>query len=635
MAILSGDVMAPGAGMLNSRFGSYMLNPYLLGLGYAGTPAPVPGLPSPAPLSPVPTGGTGGGAGGTVPPGGTQQPGQGSGPGGIGNAGGASSAAGAGAAADLAGHPGNAAGANGAPGMVGAATPWDLGYLDLGGVGSGLLSAASTVTPFPYGLIPAALQAGGRAYNTSNTDAIRSQQGIPGLDVGQWIGSVLGLNQYGNLDASNATVANPSQYGQFQTALDSKQLAGAGAVADLFKANALGVPTAETSMGNPYQDGPGGLIGNFLSLLGLGGDTSPAASVQTTNDQLSGDEAAKELASTSGLTLDQARAVLAAMQQGLPGSTALAPDLPGAADAGVLNTNNPGSTTLVNPNTGQISYQGGTGSTAQNNPAGSFSGTTAGGTLGTDGSIGTPYGVSTPPTGLNQGMLDTAATQLAANQAAAAAPAGPPVKGAIMKDGSWQVYDGKTQSWVKVAADGSKQNSNNGNQSNGALANNAPSNLGPGTMSNPGGGTTAPGSAGTGGLNNGFGGGGYAQGGYVGSPEANRPWKDRAQSRPTGSGSMLWDPTTGWTIDLMIPHDPIAPDPQQDRSAIKLAPRKASFAAGGMIPGPITPAIDDAWIKADQREFVVNRAAAKAAGPKLLGMLNTPAGARRLRGMLG
>lgn len=633
-----------------------------------GSPAPVPS-PSPAPVPSAPGGssgspttaggGTGGLPGAPSGVGGGPSGGNGSGPGGVGNAGGAQ-----GNGLSF-GNGGAGVSATPSPGSTDIAaalglTPGSLGYLDIGDIGTGLLGAASMVTPFPYSLIPTVLGAAGRGYNTSVTDAIRAAQGIPGLDIGQVIGSVLGLNNYGALNG-NATVANPSQYGDLQKSIDAKQT-GSDPFASLFKTNTLGLPTAETAGGAPYSDGLGGLLG-----LIFGGGTTPAASVQTTNDQLSGDEAAKELASISGLTLDQARAVLKAMQQGLPGSTALtpaAPPLPGALDAGVLNTNKPGSTTLVNPTTGQISYQGGTGSTAQNNPPGSFSGTTAGGTLAPTGEIGTPYGVTTPPSGLNQGMVDTAATQLAANQAAknasggstpAPVTAGPvysapigPVQGPVSVPQNVQTvsaaptmkYDPNANNgngaWVKINSSGTVSGSNNAQNSGGAIAGINSGN--PTTGINASGGNNDTGF--------GVGSGAYAKGGYVGNLEANRPWKDRAQSRPAGSGSLLWDPTTGWTIDLMVPHDP-APerDPQQERSGIRLAPRKASFAtggpvgfrgmlSGGPVPGRPDQTMDNRPILANEGEFVVRNSAADALGPTVLNWLNNAPNAAKARALL-
>lgn len=59
------------------------------------------------------------------------------------------------------------------------------------------------------------------------------------------------------------------------------------------------------------------------------------------------------------------------------------------------------------------------------------------------------------------------------------------------------------------------------------------------------------------------------------------------------------------------------------------------YAHGGYVRGRPDRIPDNRRIAANEGEYVVQNAAAKAAGRRLLGMLNTPAGAKRLRGMLG
>ncbi len=59
------------------------------------------------------------------------------------------------------------------------------------------------------------------------------------------------------------------------------------------------------------------------------------------------------------------------------------------------------------------------------------------------------------------------------------------------------------------------------------------------------------------------------------------------------------------------------------------------YMGGGYVHGRPDSIPDNRRIAANEGEFVVRNAAAKKAGRKLLGMLNTPAGAARLRGMLG
>ena len=58
------------------------------------------------------------------------------------------------------------------------------------------------------------------------------------------------------------------------------------------------------------------------------------------------------------------------------------------------------------------------------------------------------------------------------------------------------------------------------------------------------------------------------------------------------------------------------------------------FRRGGFVPGKRDAMPDNRPIAADEGEFVVKRSAAKAAGKGLLRSLNTPAGAKKMRGLL-
>jgi hypothetical protein len=205
--------MAFGDEFLN-RFGPYRLQPYdvprYLGApvgGPAGGQINVPGSTTPPPSGSGNGGGNGNGNGNGS---GSPAPGSGSGggSGNGGNAGGASHGPGGGGAGDNAGHPGaNAAGLNG--GLFGNMGP--ASYISLGPWGAGALQAASSLTPFPYSLAPTLASLAMRGYNTANTDAIRSSLGVPGLDLGQVLGSLLGLNDCGSL-SGNQLVASKDQY---------------------------------------------------------------------------------------------------------------------------------------------------------------------------------------------------------------------------------------------------------------------------------------------------------------------------------------------------------------------------------------------------------------------------------------
>lgn len=282
-------IMSQGYSGPDSRFGAYNMAPYVIGQGYApggapgGTPAPLPApTPSPAP-GPAPVPG-GSGSPGLPPPGGVPQgTGSGSGSGVGGNAGGASSGVGGGGAGDNAGHPG--ANGLGSSGDIGGGAPapggtpqangqWGPDDLINIGWGDHLLSAAATALPFPYGTAAGALQGAGRAYNTTAINHMRGQQGIPDTDFGQFLGSVLGLNKYGTLGGNN-TVANPEQLGQRLGQVPAYNLANQAT-------GGFGAP-AETSQGDPYTPGPGGLLGLVSGWLGLTDPSSRSLDVGAVN----------------------------------------------------------------------------------------------------------------------------------------------------------------------------------------------------------------------------------------------------------------------------------------------------------------------------------------------------------------
>lgn len=195
----------------------------------------------------------------------------GSGPGGVGNAGGASQPGNAGAAGDAAGHPGMggfrsatpsdfASRASAGAGQT-ASGESDRGYLDIGPVGKGLLSAASLVAPMPYSAIPSLLGAAGRAYNLFGPTAdIRKEQGLPPTDFWQDVGAIGDLNGYGDF-GGNATIANPQQLGDRLNQVPAYRVAN-----DFF--GQFGAP-AETQKGASYQPGPGGILGFLMRTFGL------------------------------------------------------------------------------------------------------------------------------------------------------------------------------------------------------------------------------------------------------------------------------------------------------------------------------------------------------------------------------
>lgn len=184
----------------------------------APAPSPVPPTtPTPAPApSPGPAGAPGG-AGAGQGAGGQQGGGRGEGQGGNdrGGYGGGGLLGGGNSGWGGGGRGGGGGGGQQAPASGGqAASGWNFGPnqgFDLGQVGAGLLGAASLATPFPYGLPITAAQLGMRGYNTANANAVRSSLGVPSLDVGQTVGSMLGLNDYGAL-GGNQLFANKDQF---------------------------------------------------------------------------------------------------------------------------------------------------------------------------------------------------------------------------------------------------------------------------------------------------------------------------------------------------------------------------------------------------------------------------------------
>lgn len=188
-------------------------------------------------------------------------------------AGNAGNSGNAGAAGDYAGHPGAEASRSATPSDVassrsfsatsptGSTEESNRGYLDIGPVGKGLLSAASILAPMPYSAIPTLLGGAGRLYNALGpTSDIRAEQGLPALNFGQAAGAAFDLNGYGDL-GGNATVANPDQLGQRLNQVPAYKLAG-----DVF--NQFGQP-AETQQGASYQPGPGGILGFVMRAFGL------------------------------------------------------------------------------------------------------------------------------------------------------------------------------------------------------------------------------------------------------------------------------------------------------------------------------------------------------------------------------
>jgi hypothetical protein len=86
------------------------------------------------------------------------------------------------------------------------------GAIDIGDTGQGLLDAAGALTPGWAGLGLSAADMLARGYNTSLSDEQRRALGVEPLDIGQWAGSLFGLNDYGDL-SGNRTLANPDESG--------------------------------------------------------------------------------------------------------------------------------------------------------------------------------------------------------------------------------------------------------------------------------------------------------------------------------------------------------------------------------------------------------------------------------------
>lgn len=167
-------------------------------------PTPAPAGSSPPPGDGVPTPGVGTGTG-------NQGTGSGSGTGWGGNAGGAQGNHGGLGIS----QGGNAAGGQSSGGANTQGGGQSAGFfnfgpnqgINLGSVGSGLLSAAATAAPFPYGLPISLAQAAMRGFNVANGDAVRGSIGLPGQSIGQVLGAILGLNNRGDL-SGNQTFAN-------------------------------------------------------------------------------------------------------------------------------------------------------------------------------------------------------------------------------------------------------------------------------------------------------------------------------------------------------------------------------------------------------------------------------------------
>lgn len=273
---------------------------------------------SPSTAAPSTATGSGSGSGGTVTP--PMEPiatppanHGGSGPGGLGNAGGASQPGNAGAAGDSAGHPGFGGFSSATPSDVasrastGAASganaanlasdrggwsngSWspvdENGLIDISGVGSAVLGTATALAPGWAGAALSVAQMVARGYNVAQINDIRRKQGLPELDAGQIAGGVIGANGYGGL-GGNTTVANPEQ---FTPAINTH-------IGDLYNNNPnfFGKPSlygpnslAETSNGQDYQEGPGGILGWLGRQVGVLDGPKPAWSIRNTNAFLGG-----------------------------------------------------------------------------------------------------------------------------------------------------------------------------------------------------------------------------------------------------------------------------------------------------------------------------------------------------------
>lgn len=212
----------------NGRFGSYSSSPYQIGVSYAGPQTPVPGgaVPTPGGNSPPAAGNSPSAAGNSPTPATSPQPSGNTGNPAAGNSPSATSGGGMlgggngsgnygggmfGGGGNAAGGQGMLGGGRGFTGNNGASPAYDsLGSpVNIGQWGSNLLDAAS-YAPGWFGIGAGVLGAGLRGINTAYTDSQRGNLGVPGLDPGQWAGSLLGLNGYGALNG-NRTIANPDQ----------------------------------------------------------------------------------------------------------------------------------------------------------------------------------------------------------------------------------------------------------------------------------------------------------------------------------------------------------------------------------------------------------------------------------------
>jgi hypothetical protein len=120
----------------------------------------------------------------------------------LGLGGGAGNGAGGGAGSGGAGSGGAGSGGAGG-GIFGPASPQD--YISMGLPAQIALSLASQL-PGVYGLPATVAGLAMHGYNTATSDSLNSGLGLGGLDVGQVLGGVLGLNRYGSL--SDPQIAN-------------------------------------------------------------------------------------------------------------------------------------------------------------------------------------------------------------------------------------------------------------------------------------------------------------------------------------------------------------------------------------------------------------------------------------------
>jgi len=159
------------------------------------------------------------------------------------------------------------------------------GLIDLGG-GAGLLSGAAMLAPGYAGIGPLP-RADGRSRLQRRRDQRRPPTArAPRPRCGQIAGGVTGANGYGNL-GGNTTVANPEQ---FTPRINSR-------IGELYdnNPNFFGKPNlydpnslAETSNGQDYEEGPGGILGWLGRQVGLLDGPKHAFSIRNTNAFLGG-----------------------------------------------------------------------------------------------------------------------------------------------------------------------------------------------------------------------------------------------------------------------------------------------------------------------------------------------------------